>query len=165
MKFEATNFNSNQKFVFFITPFSFLNVIVPPYQIRLVWRWHWSVPFRYLLFLYKVIHEDFPITHYCGLSDVRRLITIKVWYWWEAIQPTFHLSVRIWLHLFKVPPMIVAPCGGGWAQRAEIGMSINLPGHPISVTQWYLSKNDTHVIRVVYSFSSFRSDWMWCLCL
>jgi len=27
------------------------------------------------------------------------------------------------------------PCGGGWALRAGIGMVINLPGHPMSVTQ------------------------------
>jgi len=25
--------------------------------------------------------------------------------------------------------------------------------------------NNTHVIWVVYSFASFPSDWMWCLCL
>jgi len=28
-------------------------------------------------------------------------------------------------------------CGGGWALRAGIGMTINLPGHPMSVTQRY----------------------------
>jgi len=25
--------------------------------------------------------------------------------------------------------------------------------------------NDTHFIRVIYSFASFQNDWMWCLCL
>jgi len=38
-----------------------------------------------------------------------------------------------------------------------IGMTINLPGHPMSVTQCYLAMNDTH-IWVVYSFASFPSD-------
>jgi len=37
--------------------------------------------------------------------------------------------------------------------------------HPMSVTQCCLAMNDTHVIRFVYSFASFSSDWMWCLCL
>jgi len=35
---------------------------------------------------------------------------------------------------------MVAPCGGGWAcdtMRSGIEMTINLPGHPISVTQHY----------------------------
>jgi len=61
--------------------------------------------------------------------------------------------------------MVVASCGGGWTLRAGIGMTINLPDYPMSVTQCYLAKNDTHFIRVVYSFASFPSDWMWCLCL
>jgi len=26
------------------------------------------------------------------------------------------------------------PCGGGWALRTGIGMTINLPGHPIYVS-------------------------------
>jgi len=54
--------------------------------------------------------------------------------------------------------MVVAPCSGGWALRAGIGMTINLPGHPMSVTQCYLDVNNTHVIRVVYSFASFPSN-------
>jgi len=52
--------------------------------------------------------------------------------------------------------MVVAPCGGGWVLRAGIGMTINLPGLPMS--ECYLAMNDTHVIRVVYSFASFSSD-------
>jgi len=36
---------------------------------------------------------------------------------------------------------MVAPCGGGWALRAGIGMTINLPGHPVSVTKCYLVMN------------------------
>jgi len=54
--------------------------------------------------------------------------------------------------------MVVALCGGGWALRAGIGITINLPGHSKSVTQYYLTMNNTHVIRVVYSFASFPSD-------
>jgi len=58
------------------------------------------------------------------------------------------------------PPMVVGgPCGAG------IRMTINLPGHPMSVTQCYLAMNDTHVIWVVYSFASFPSYWMLCLCV
>jgi len=33
----------------------------------------------------------------------------------------------------------VTPCGSGWALRAEIGMTINLSGHPMLVTQHYLN--------------------------
>jgi len=55
--------------------------------------------------------------------------------------------------------MMVASCGGGgWALRAGIGMTINLPVNPMSVTQCYLAMNNTHVIRVDYSFASFPSD-------
>jgi len=50
------------------------------------------------------------------------------------------------------------PYGGGWALRAGIGMTINLPGQSMSVTQCYLAMNDTHVILVVYTFVSFPSD-------
>jgi len=57
-----------------------------------------------------------------------------------------------------VPPMVVAPCGSGWALRAGIGMTINFPGHPMSVTQYYLAMNDMHVMRIVCSFASFSSD-------
>jgi len=39
--------------------------------------------------------------------------------------------------------MVVAPCGAGWAQHAEIGMTINLPGHPMALTQCYLAMKDT----------------------
>jgi len=53
---------------------------------------------------------------------------------------------------------VVAACGSGWALRAGIGMTINLAGHPMSVTQCYLAMNDAHVIRIVYSFTSFPSD-------
>jgi len=53
--------------------------------------------------------------------------------------------------------MVDAPCGGGWALRAGIGMTINLPGHPMSVTQCYLTMNGT-LIRVAYSYASFPSD-------
>jgi len=60
---------------------------------------------------------------------------------------------------------VVVPCVcvGGWALRAGIEMTINLPGHLVSVIQCYLAMNDTHFNRVVYSFASFPSDWMWCL--
>jgi len=57
---------------------------------------------------------------------------------------------------------MVSPCSGGWALRAGIGMTINLPCHPMSVTQCYLGMNDIlyithmHVIRVVYSFHPFQ---------
>jgi len=56
--------------------------------------------------------------------------------------------------------MVVASCGGRWALRAGIGMTINFPVHPMSVApfaQCYLAVNNTHVIRVVYSFASFPS--------
>jgi len=55
---------------------------------------------------------------------------------------------------------VVASCGSRWALRAGIGMTIILPGHPMSVTQCHLAMNDTYFIRVVYSFASFPSDWM-----
>jgi len=35
--------------------------------------------------------------------------------------------------------MMVALCGGGWSLRAGIGMTINPPGHPLSVAQCYLA--------------------------
>jgi len=53
---------------------------------------------------------------------------------------------------------VVVPCGGGWALHAGFGITINFPGHPMSVTQCYLAMNNPHVIRVVYSFASFPSD-------
>jgi len=34
----------------------------------------------------------------------------------------------------SLDPALVAPCVGGWALLAGIGMTINLPGHPKSVT-------------------------------
>jgi len=54
--------------------------------------------------------------------------------------------------------MVVAPCGGGWALRAGTEMTFNLPGHPMSVTQHYLAINNSHFIRVVYTFASFPND-------
>jgi len=57
-------------------------------------------------------------------------------------------------HFALAPPL---------ALRAEIGKTINLPGHPMSVIQCYLAMNAIRVIRFVYSFASFPSDWMWCL--
>jgi len=97
---------------------------------------------------------------------VRRLITIEV-YSDEKQLPDVHLNVRIWLHLkshqWWSPPVVVGgPCG---ALRAGIGMTINLPGYLMSVTQHYLVMNDAHIIRFIYSFASFSSDWMWWLCL
>jgi len=59
------------------------------------------------------------------------------------------------------PPVVM----GGICIQAGVGMTINLPAHTMSVTQCYLAINDTRVIRVVNSFASFPSDWMWCLCL
>jgi len=53
---------------------------------------------------------------------------------------------------------VVAHWGGGWSLRAGIGMTINLSGHPMLVTQCYLAINDTNVIRVVYPFALFPSD-------
>jgi len=38
------------------------------------------------------------------------------------------------------------PCGGGWTLHSEIEMTINLPGHPMSVTQCYLAMNDAHLL-------------------
>jgi len=62
-------------------------------------------------------------------------------------------------------PMLVAPLwwwvGPAYRDRNDH----QLLGHPVSVTQCYLTMNNTHVIRVVYTFASFSSDWMWCLCL
>jgi len=56
------------------------------------------------------------------------------------------------------PPAVVAPCGDGWSLSTGIGMTINLPDHPMLVTQCYLAMNDTSVSRIVYSFASFPSD-------
>jgi len=47
------------------------------------------------------------------------------------------------------PPMLVVHLWWRWALRARIGMTIKLPGHPMSVTQCYLAMTDKHVIRVV----------------
>jgi len=47
-------------------------------------------------------------------------------------------------HYKYSPPTVVTPCGDGWALRAGIGMPINLPGYPMSVTQCYLTMNNTH---------------------
>jgi len=52
------------------------------------------------------------------------------------------------LHQWWSPPV-----GGGLVLRAGIEITVNLPGHPMSVTQCYLAINDTRVIRVVYSFA------------
>jgi len=37
---------------------------------------------------------------------------------------------------------LVTSCGDGWGLRAGIGMAINLPGHPMSVTSTILTKNN-----------------------
>jgi len=47
---------------------------------------------------------------------------------------------------------------GGWVLDTRVGMTINLMGHPMSVTHHCLAMNDAHFIRVVYSFASFPSD-------
>jgi len=45
--------------------------------------------------------------------------------------------------------MVVAPYNGGcWALHAEIGMTITFPGHPTSVTQYYLTNNCTILCRL-----------------
>jgi len=61
-------------------------------------------------------------------------------------------------YLTRIPPTVVASCGGGWTLHAWIGMTNNLPRHPVSVTERYLVMNDTHFIFVVYSFTLFPSD-------
>jgi len=43
---------------------------------------------------------------------------------------------------------VVAPCGGEGALHAGIGMTINLPGHFMSVAQCYLVMNGTNAIPV-----------------
>jgi len=43
------------------------------------------------------------------------------------------------LTAFYVSPKMVAAFGGVWALRAGIGMTINLPGHPMSVNCTILS--------------------------
>jgi len=55
---------------------------------------------------------------------------------------------------------MVAACGGGWALRAGIGMTSNLPGQSMSVTQHYFNHEKLYnFIRVVvYSFVSFPSN-------
>jgi len=64
------------------------------------------------------------------------------------------------LHEARIlPPMTVAPCGGGWALRAGIGVTINFLGHPMSVTRYYFDNEHLYkFIRVVYSFASFPSN-------
>jgi len=45
-----------------------------------------------------------------------------------------------------VAPVVVGgPCN---TLCTGIGMTINFPGYPMSVTQCYLAMNDTHFIRV-----------------
>jgi len=53
---------------------------------------------------------------------------------------------------------MVAPCGGGWALRAGMEMTINLPGHPYVSDTVLVVVNDTHFIRFVYLFTSFPTD-------
>jgi len=53
-------------------------------------------------------------------------------------------------------PIVVDPCGGGWALRyfaCRDRMTIDLPGHHMSVTLHYCTTNVFNLIRVVvYSF-------------
>jgi len=54
--------------------------------------------------------------------------------------------------------MVIAPFGGWGALRAEIRMTMNLLGYPMSVTQPYITIIVTHFIQVVYSFAIISSD-------
>jgi len=58
--------------------------------------------------------------------------------------------------ILPAPMTVVLFCGGEWALHARIGMTINLSGHPMSVTQHYLAIDDAHFIRVVYSLHHFQ---------
>jgi len=56
------------------------------------------------------------------------------------------------------PPVVVGrPCD---VMHSRIGMTITLPGHPMSVTQHYfnLEKLYNFILVVVYSFASFTSN-------
>jgi len=65
----------------------------------------------------------------------------------------------------------ISPTNGGCPLWLSVGPAYRdwndhqPPGSFMSVTQCYLAMNDTHFIRVVYSFASIPSDWMWCWCL
>jgi len=69
------------------------------------------------------------------LIDVRRLITIEVLQWWEAIYryPTFHLSVRIWQHLKS---------NQWWSPSVEVGGSC-VQGSEWPLTSWIIYVSDT----------------------
>jgi len=41
---------------------------------------------------------------------------------------------------------MVTACGDEWARRAGIGMTINLPGHPMLVTQHYFTTNNWTIL-------------------
>jgi len=68
----------------------------------------------------------------------------------------------IWLHL-KSHQRWSPPCGDGWTLRAGIEMIINLSGHPMSVTQCYLIKNNTNVTNL-HHFQVIECD-VYCLWL
>jgi len=81
--------------------------------------------------------------------------------------PTFHLSVRIWLHHKSRSNQCWSflLCGDEWldepckALRAGIRITIDLFGHPMLVTQRYFNHRLYNFIRVViYSFASFPSS-------
>jgi len=45
-----------------------------------------------------------------------------------------------------VPLKMVAACGSEWALRAGIGMTSNLPGQSMSVTQHFLTTNNCTIL-------------------
>jgi len=56
--------------------------------------------------------------------------------------PDFSSQCCIWLHLkshqrWSPPVLVGGPCD---AMRSWIGMTITLPGHPLSVTQHYFNQ-------------------------
>jgi len=42
--------------------------------------------------------------------------------------------------------MVIASYDGGWALRAGIAITINLPGNPTSVTQHYFNQNNCTIL-------------------
>jgi len=90
----------------------------------------------------------------------------RVHTWWMEVKKLLEFLTAYWLTLTENLPLLAASCGGGWVLRARIGMTINLPGHPLC--QWH-SILFSHKWHTFYSgccllICIIPSNWTWCLC-
>jgi len=99
----------------------------------------------------------------CGCSGGESLATCerfdRIGIWTSCLPHQRHTSYScaIWpvlckgcLAIYLTSYLLSQSCKR--AKILGIEMTINLPGHPMSVTQCYLAMNDTHFFRTVYSF-------------